>query len=730
MAENIERDFTTAQLEYLYELLDERIPIASIFLSESESKKYNDVLDTYYAGIEGVNSYEQCYGGIEELFTKNGDAARNLISIWNTIGDIDARYQTLFSAHRECMKEYRIVVENIAEMINIDNVKDGWLGQGDSKEAIANIKGITANFNKASENLKLKSINDALDFMGITDPEERQSIIDFTKNNNYSTQQAVSLVLAAKTAVDREQLQRLINKQYGEIAKIDPFTMSPEMLQAISDYAALLAVTATDENKNWEEITDFFNGFSSGEPWGPDPNSYYKKYTSEYFMFFQEGISSSYSALSLAVASGIANSDGDYYVWKEPKDDYMALKDSLDNLTSLSSLFGFGAAYPLKAQSIIDQDREGQVFVTYGGFTISDLTINKPYTTNFNISNQVLVVKGTDPFSGETLYDLVDYVPKDSSFKLEPTKDAATIALGLTNEEIKSLQEQMDGIVDKYALSTVISGIGLFASFVPASSVAKPFVDGYLKAVDVYKKGVVDGKSPTEIAEAMNKFLPSSDVKGVYSSGFSVLNNLLGIAEEYKDLKDNEQKQVDNIYAMWFGMGNNGFYGGGSMFYLSDIVYYNQMYAQTLLNQNGVSSLVGYMGQNNDGVTITQDIAIGLHEGSALYNYLDKLRYDDEYLNTPADMIAVANRAMNDVEKLVWFGADRTGEYAGIVLDDPQTSLTNLQSVDDILKFDTACTNIGSEIKDAYTEMQGSDFQSTIDDYNVLGAYKEIASKQ
>lgn len=734
--ENIIRDFTTEQLAYLYDLVIDDVDgstQAESRLSGTDLSRYEEIIGTYYSTDE---YQENCSSWTvqDHLIEINNNSAQNLVSIWEQVGEIDSRYRSLFSSLKSCMIQYWMAVDEIAAMIDVNNIKAGrGLGLNDTDALRNSIQGITSSFDKTFQQYTDACVKKALDTMNITNPDERQQILDFTKNNKYSPQQAVALVLAAKTELDKQQLMNLVNGKYGEIAKVDPYSLSPEMLQAIGDYSNLLAI-----NDNWDEITKFTNGFGSAEYDGTGMfDDTAKKYSQEYFAIFSANLSEQYKILGYTSGEGIANiewvqnEDGSYtkvYSFNEPKDLNEKIFNNSQKLLSLSSLWDFALIQSIEGQEFLDSEYRkneqlraalnGGVYFSpkYVGFSIGDLSYDGTNGLSFKVKYQDC--GNASVFGGAPSPHYQEYTPSNPLINLNIYMSTAEKGMINANKTLQEITRQLEKASDKLLSSTISAGINFAASFVPGGSM------GYAAAltlVNVINDAISNGKDPAKTIKeylGISKGMESGSLKDnfTHAGAFAgAISSILSAYSNYDKLTKDQQKSLDDFYSMWFGVGGKatGYQAGESYsapLGLSNMISPEKVYAMKKWNAEGISALLPYTNAGN--ISAEKLFSLDPTQNSAIYNYLLNKNINPALLDSP-DKILSYLKNLKDHEKILWFGENPKvtmpdGTIVDIPLEDPNSSLATINK-EDILKFNSTCDLIQDALGDS-VNMNSEDF--------------------
>jgi len=744
--ENIVRDFTTEQLKYIYdEVIDD--PYGTQYPG-IQTVDHTAIVEKFY-GVDYASILGAASGERDSFKERNNIMAQNLIKTWEDVGTIDTRYQGLFSKLKSTMQEYLKAVNQIAEMIDT-NKRDTNLGIW-SPNAIDTMSNITDNFNKKMQDYNDACVNDALDKMGITNPDERQDIKDFTQSNGYSTQQTVELIIAAQTELDKKALIHLVRYEFSELFAINPDNISPDMLAVIGNYPTILVVS--DAPDKWNKITDFANGISE---YSLDKNGELRpNYALDYFTYFQTILEAQLPALNALMLPNMEGYDEQgNIIYAEPASDYVALAQKIDDMTALCALWGFGAN-----QAAIDASGNGDKFLSdmfpldgingynvaqgrYAGFSFSNVTPDSENVLKFDIEYLQAMLRPIYPNSPNDRTNYIDYdksvAPYGTYDGIKPWKSPqAPIKLNkissgfdkagdYIDDSLKQIEDARRKANDKYIAANISSIISFASSAIPGGS---KILDSLKELTKIGKEvmNFTDGKGDwyalgdgiTGGVSNAAGYIPedhktSSDTIKTF---MSLLSNYAVYQQELKKLDKDKQDKLDDLCNLWFGFriningtndlpidAANGMYFSNSFpLGWSD---YKTLFAQKMWNQNGAGAfypnLNSGLGANNE-----QNLLTGFNKNSALYQLLkDREKFKDPKSPTPEEWLKGVD-SMQPIEKLAWFGEDpskslgikpempnfRQPPYIGNTIVPPGKSVSTL-TPEELLEFSNACNKI------------------------------------
>lgn len=726
--ESIIRDFTTEQLAYLYDLvIEENNYENAVYLSESERSQLEDILNTFYAGDNTLSSAQDQMGYLVDL---NTQAGQKLIEIWQQVGGIDQRYQSLFSALKSSMNEYWKAVEKIANMINKDNIMNK---QGLAARDLDAIRNIPLDFNSSFQKYSDFCIEDALNQAGITDPQECKDIREFTSNEGYSNAQTVALILAAKTDVDKQALRNLVHYNYAELFATDPTTMSPDMLIVIANHSTILV--NSDFPDKWERIQEFANGVSE---FTIDENGFLRpNYALEYFNLFQTTLEAQMPGLSTQMLENMEGYDSEgNIIFKEPSYLYEDLQEAIDRMTALGSLWGYGVTQASIAASgnserfMMDMypDLEGykpQLGV-YAGFSFSDVTADTNNLLSFNISYLQAMLRGysdTDPSEYHSLApEGSDYGQFEGikawnspqmSIKLNKLDGSFDKSIAYINQDLKEIADAKRAATDAYINANISSIVSFAAGKFPGGSEILSALQGFTAIGKELLNWTGDLKA---LADGTNKLvgLTPEKIKEIETKvGKEGIQRFLTIFSNYKSyqqtlekLDDDKKKELGNLYNLWFGFqigttGTNSLPDGVKKNpYFSDAfplnwVDYKALFAQEMWDTYGAGVFYPELNTSGGAYAVNNQLT-GFSTSSALYTLLKERKFfEDEESPTYQEWIN-GIEDMSKTEKLAWFGEDPNATLGlGNAITSPGISVSSL-TVEQLLDFSEDCSRMAT----------------------------------
>lgn len=736
--ENIIRDFTTEQLKYIYdEVIDNPLAFtyAGVQPSTLATVDHTAIVEKFY-GVEYASILGAASGERDSLRERNNTMAQNLIKTWEDVGTIDTRYKGLFSTLKSTMQEYLNAVDQIAEMINVNNEASAlgiW-----APNAASAMDNITDGFNKKMQEYYDACVNDALNKMEITDPDERQKIKDFIKDNNFENDYALSLILSAQTIDDKKVLLYLAEKNYSEIFKINPDKLSADMLQNLSDYANILAI-----NDKWDEIKDFVNAITEAEQseYGLDG----KKYASEYLAYMEVALSRQLGVYNEYLRQQMLgyNADGSIN-WKSNSVENNLLAENIVKLNALDA-FWQTAMYLQTTFDQVNNYYYGQTaFRGIGTKGISFDTLSFDTDSeqlNFNFAYQVeYKLKGLNRSSATRRnegYNATRVTGQEVS-------NAMGIATGQYMNALTSIQSQRAKAWDKLNTANGAAGLSFVSSLIPGGTAGRTVLKTCLKAAQqIYVQLGSGSKNYEKIAFESKNLIPqdAKEARAVTEGLLSIVGNIFDYTNTMKSLNVKETEENKKYMEFWFGSRTNltfnssdkNFKINGNGFSALSSTNYKVLYAQDKWSQQGILGLLGNKTLADGATPVGYKNVYGFDENSLLYKYIDTKYKSQLYTletNKDGSWVDFINNNFSDVEKLLWFGSNPSNTINRPV-DPPSIGFQDINTSEQMEDFSQTIENIQNSTPDAFAtnDSAGETVKLKAGDYNISEIFNEMAKR-